>query len=334
LNFHFAHPAVADHVYFSLFFLSDLLTTQSCARVQRFSNPYSSYNSKAIGTNQENNALQINNVRKIVSRYFDSCSADIECEDGNPCTTDTCPSGWCLNEFTCPLLVTTWDAGYAFHGNMFKVKAKNDILITQFHINLKSTGPVECQVYTRAGNYESYEQSPSAWDMVLQTVATGMGEGAPTYLLFDLPLALGANTTQAFYVTTTGQAHLAYTLGGQEGRVFSENDDLAFYEGLGVGYPFGNGIDEFYTPRIFNGAIGYELQSSSRPSSLPSLSSQPSSEPSSEPSLSSVPSKAPVVNSAAVKSAPVVSAAVKKRRRRRRRKRQKRKGKKKKAGKV
>ena len=72
----------------------DNMPKDGCTRIQRFSNSDSAYtyNGKSIGDAKRDNAKQVNSVRARVAAFFPamSCRSDIECDDRDSATTDTC----------------------------------------------------------------------------------------------------------------------------------------------------------------------------------------------------------------------------------------------------
>ena len=72
----------------------DNMPKDGCTRIQRFSNSDSAYtfNGKSIGDTKRDNAKQVNSVRARVAAFFPamSCRSDIECDDRDSATTDTC----------------------------------------------------------------------------------------------------------------------------------------------------------------------------------------------------------------------------------------------------
>ena len=72
----------------------DAMPKDGCTRIQRFSssNPAFTYNGKPIGDTKRDNAKQANNVRASVAAYFPAmnCQSNVECNDNNPITLDTC----------------------------------------------------------------------------------------------------------------------------------------------------------------------------------------------------------------------------------------------------
>ena len=72
----------------------DNMPKDGCTRIQRFSNSDSAYtyNGKSIGDAKRDNAKQVNSVRARVAAFFPAmnCQSDIECNDRDSETTDTC----------------------------------------------------------------------------------------------------------------------------------------------------------------------------------------------------------------------------------------------------
>jgi hypothetical protein len=229
------------------------------------------------------------------------CLVDSDCNDGDSCTGDTCSGSYCFNTFDansalCPVetMTTLFDENNGQAGNLFEIVAKEDLTIDRFHINTRSTDSIQCEVYTREGNYVV---SSDGWTLVQKVTVTGKGSNNPTELpMLDQSVHVMAGTRQAFYITLTGpDQQLGYRNGNTEGAVYTENAHMQFLEGKGVPYP----MSSSWAPRIWNGVIIYYLDvdeipfPSSMPSSLPSLSTLPSSEPSTSTTPSSMPSSYP-----------------------------------------
>ena len=88
------------------------------------------------------------------------------------------------------------------------------------------------------------------------TGVLGVGIGNPTYVphgMFE-PILLREKEVLGVYITTNGP-YLRSTIGTLEGMPHVANPDIVLYEGTGKRYPLGSGT---YTPRIFNGVVGYE----------------------------------------------------------------------------
>ena len=155
-------------------------------------------------------------------------------------------------------LTTTYNAGNNHRGNMFDVMAHQAIAITQF--DMSPMGNTNYEIYYRVGTWVGHANSPADWTL-LQTgpvSANVSGTGVPVVL--DTPLSLLANETYAFYITSTStNVSLNYSDGINVGRLFASDSVLSFFEGGGLEYPFTAGSGAVYQPRVWNGAIQYEI---------------------------------------------------------------------------
>ena len=176
---------------------------------------------------------------------------------------------------------------------MFNLEAKNNFVsIEQLELHVAFIFSTNIQVYVKDDTYLGFEQDPSAWTLVHEeTLASTNGRRQGTPLSpFTEAVIIAPGKTVAFYVTISSGGLLLYTDGSQEGQLFSEDQNLKFYEGKGVEYPFGS----TFARRVWNGIIHYTVERggsrtpSSSPSDMPSESMQPSSSPSEsmQPSLS------------------------------------------------
>ena len=171
------------------------------------------------------------------------------------------------------------NAGNNFNGNMFNLEAKNNFVsVQQLELNFVSTDSQTVQVYIKDDTYIGFELDSSAWTLVHEeTLASTNGAGQGTPLSpFNQAVFIAPGETVAFYVTVSSGGNIWYTNGSQEGRLFSEDQNLKFYEGKGIEYPF----TRFWTPRVWNGIIHY---TATRPTLMPT--EQPSLLPSSQPTL-------------------------------------------------
>jgi Metallo-peptidase family M12 len=89
----------------------DKMPKNGCARIQRFSNSNTAYTylSKPIGDTTRDNARQINNNRALVASYFPAmnCQSNIECNDNDLSTVDTCNTINSVCVFTPATIVPT-----------------------------------------------------------------------------------------------------------------------------------------------------------------------------------------------------------------------------------
>lgn len=153
---------------------------------------------------------------------------------------------------------TTLQAGNGQAGNMFEIKAKKNLKVSGFFIHTELTKLVTCEVYTKLG---SFTVSSNGWEHVQTEEVQGRGPGVPTALpMLTNPISVLAGQKQAFYITLSGGGgtdYVSYTNGRGVNRVFTQNDDVQFYEGVGVSNDFG--ARGSWSPRIWNGMITYAL---------------------------------------------------------------------------
>jgi hypothetical protein len=162
----------------------------------------------------------------------------------------------CANN--CQGLTSTFDSNNRQYGNYFKIQAKQDIYITGFTIHTVDSGTGTVTMYEKEGDYEGFEGDSGAWNMIINdSNVNGLGEGQQTPLdKLDVALFIPAGTFHSFHVGSS--LRLEYTNGSSEGNIYAQNDDVIFFEGLGVNREFGSG-DNVFSPRVWNGIIEYGL---------------------------------------------------------------------------
>jgi len=148
-------------------------------------------------------------------------------------------------------LTSTFRGGSGLSGNMFTLKAFNCISITNIDVNIAIRDPI-IEVWVRLGNYTGRELDPASWTLHFEGLVKGIGPSKIPKKLFKT-IHLDESSDLSLYVTVKGKTGMKYTGGQEEGRVFSQNEDLAILEGIGVRYPFG----QSFSPRIWNGSISY-----------------------------------------------------------------------------
>jgi hypothetical protein len=157
-----------------------------------------------------------------------------------------------------PLQLTTPLNGgnYAF-GIMFDVIVLKDMKLLSIDLHLPANITVTANVYTLTGTHLGNEINPDAWFLVCSAPVTGKGLGALTPLPADkfYKLALKAGSRQAFYATVNA-AVMQYSDGSEVNRMYIRNNELQILEGTAVARPFFGGT---FAPRIFNGAMRYQL---------------------------------------------------------------------------
>jgi hypothetical protein len=160
-------------------------------------------------------------------------------------------------------LTTRYAADNGQDGNMFDVVVgSNALTVTGFDLNLNSV-TTTIEVYAKTGTWVGFDNNPAAWTLVGSVSnVTGAGYNQATHI--DLSnFVLAADGVTALYLTDTPGATYAfnYTDGTNVGDVAASNADLTILQGAGEEYPF----DGTYQPRIWNGAIYYNVGASSIP---------------------------------------------------------------------
>lgn len=85
-------------------------------------------------------------------------------------------------------------------GAMFDLRAKTDIVITSFDVNL-APGTHNVSVYYKAGTYVGFETTPGAWTFLGSANVTSVANDSPTALPVG-GLAIPAGQTYGLYVDT------------------------------------------------------------------------------------------------------------------------------------
>jgi len=152
---------------------------------------------------------------------------------------------------------------YGSMGVMFYVEAKRDLSISSFDFLSGSRAAEQpVQVYTRSGKYSGFELNEDGWEIVYDDDSVNLlGGNKPTPVDLDLRVTIPAETFQSFFIWTPNN-RIRYALGTAEGAVYSSNDMLMLYEGLGTSRKFSGSYDEsISSPRVFRGAIRYDVVS-------------------------------------------------------------------------
>ncbi|KAL3817136.1 hypothetical protein ACHAXA_009037 [Cyclostephanos tholiformis] len=147
-------------------------------------------------------------------------------------------------------------AAMIYAGNMFDIKARSDVEISSLGFNTYWTSQMNVEVYFRYGGYQGQDDDDmSDWTYACNVTVMGMGIGVPTYVPYGSfePILLGKKDYLGVYISTDGP-YLLSSLGELEGKPHVANPYLVLYEGCGKRRPLGSGT---YSPRIFNGVIGY-----------------------------------------------------------------------------
>lgn len=136
-------------------------------------------------------------------------------------------------------------------GVMFKIRAKKPIIINTFSLlNPVAPGADDFEIYTKTGDYVGFETTPASWNLIFSTNATPVNDTIT--FATSLSLFMNVNETRSFYIRGLANG-VDYLNGTTEGAIFSQNSELEFYEGKGIGGLFGT----TNTPRVFSGIIHY-----------------------------------------------------------------------------
>jgi hypothetical protein len=178
------------------------------------------------------------------------CNCDYACNAGIENIFE-CPSD-CLD----PQTLETSIANNGVHaGNMFDIQAKKEVQITNFEINVQSEGKyVNAYVYTKVGGYSGFESVENAWRLLQTVRVKSEGENKLTKLPnLSNPIAIPAGRRQSFYITLESN-DMVFTGGQSSGALFASDDNVEFFVGSGVMFPFvAGGLPQ----RAFNGRIKY-----------------------------------------------------------------------------
>merc|ERR1712071_688333 len=185
-------------------------------------------------------------------------------------------------------LVSTFNDNNGSGGNMFDIKALQELSVTEMDIHTSAAGNVVATLYTKAGTYVGSENNSGAWTQIASVTVASQGQGTPTPIPgFSTPVPVASGAIQAFFVIVSS---IRYTNGGSLGAVFAENSHMQFFEGKGRSGSFGSSI---YSPRVWNGAIRYTTGPAAPTSPAPTPS--PTATPSSGPTVTPAPTQLPVV---------------------------------------
>ena len=154
------------------------------------------------------------------------------------------------------VLTASNTAGNNHRGNMFDLFVNQNVAITQFDVSPMGNMPYE--IHYKEGTWVGHANDPGAWELMQSGDVAYTGGFAPVPLAE--PIILSANQTHGFYITSaTTAVSLNYSNGTNVGNVYSSDAVMTFYEGGGMEYPFTQGTGAVYQPRVWTGAIHYEV---------------------------------------------------------------------------
>lgn len=156
----------------------------------------------------------------------------------------------------CDSLETSYAAGNGQSGVMFDVVALQALTIDYLYSNL-SVATSDMRLYFKTGTYDTFAADSTAWTLLGSANVVASTTNVPTLIPIPINLSMNTGDTLAFYLTRVGSTTTAgtirYTNGTLVNSLFTSDSALAFYEGVGLVYPFGT----TYTPRVWNGTIKY-----------------------------------------------------------------------------
>jgi hypothetical protein len=145
-------------------------------------------------------------------------------------------------------LCTIFASNNQYDGNMFDVKALNDITITSFDVNIDESSQV-MEVWYRPDSYVGHETSSDGWTLLGTAFITGLGLDVPTPLPIG-GLSIPAGQTYGIYVTSLSEGIIRYTNADGTNQFYS-NSDMEITLGTGGAY-FSVTLE-----RVWNGCIHY-----------------------------------------------------------------------------
>jgi Metallo-peptidase family M12 len=242
-----------------------------CPRIQYFSNPDIRYNGRPLGNSGADNASVIRDTLAAHANYRQSVVKGGSNSDPRISTTvpkltrvptPSPPSGPPTNTRSIATVFSGGLIGAA--GNMFDIRAKANIRITNFAVHATSATAVTVEIWKKktVGSFVGSESNSNLWEFIGETSFISQASGNPSILPENSfpPVVVKEGDIQAFYITFSGDTNYnRYSPGSAVGKVQVSNRDFDLLEGYAKAYIFGDN----YFPRAFNGVIFYELGSSS-----------------------------------------------------------------------
>jgi Metallo-peptidase family M12B Reprolysin-like len=253
----------------------------SCKRIQYFSNPSMSYQGRPLGNQDADNASWIKRYLADYANYRQSVGVisyspvptSVPVPTSMPTVAPTRPP---TNERQ---LTSEFAGGYlGAEGNMFDIRAKANIYIRNFAVHSSAATSVTVEVWKKktVGTCIGVTMNGGLWELIGEASFVSNPSGTASILPQGTfpAVFVKAGDIQAFYVTFTASTNYnRYSIGKALGAVFKGNEDLEIFEGYAKKYRFGGDI----SPRVWNGAIYYEIDNNSSP--FPQPTSQPTLQP-------------------------------------------------------
>jgi hypothetical protein len=195
------------------------------------------------------------NFALVVTGCFGGNVSQTQTEEPSPTTTTTAHN-----------LPTTYSANRKQAGNMFSIQAKvGGLKITSFAIHTTLSKTVKFHVYTlnTYGSFESYLTNSAAWTRISPSSGIEVeakGFGTPTVIPIGSfkPVGIPKGRIQSFYITFIDETEMLYKSVNSDfptGSVFSSDDAISIFSGVGKGLDFG----ATWRHRQMNGAVYYSI---------------------------------------------------------------------------
>ena len=169
--------------------------------------------------------------------------------------TKSCGDGSCAvneNKNTCLIdcgsksLIASTSRTNGAPGAMFFVKPLRDVEITSFGFYRNSADTNRVEIWTRTGTYQDNKMSSNGWFLVYDSLVTSQGGISNTG---NFNVTVPSNTIQSFYIYT--EDIVMYSVGSEEGALFSSNESLEFYEGIGMTQKFDGQVVGYVLGRYY-----------------------------------------------------------------------------------
>ena len=135
---------------------------------------------------------------------------------------------------------------------MFFVKTMRDVEITSFGFYRNSADTDRVEIWTRTGTYQDNKMSSNGWSLVYDSLVTSQGGMSNTG---NFNVTIPSNAIQSFYIYS--KDIVMYSVGSEEGALFSSNDSLEFYGGIGMTQKFNGQVVGYVLWRNFNFVLGH-----------------------------------------------------------------------------
>jgi len=150
-----------------------------------------------------------------------------------------------------------YTGGLNGHGNMFDIRALDDVTIAGFDVHMNDNDTADFAVYYRPAPYAGAENDPTSWLMIGSASSViSSGFRKPTRLPIPVSVNISSGETYSFYITTTDSVTVPFTRNNGANPVRTDAF-IEFHKGTGNQYPFGTVSANI----VWNGTIYYRTQS-------------------------------------------------------------------------